>query len=75
MDLGHRISAWRKAVGLSPAELAKRIGVTAAAVYQWEGSGDAKTKPSLENLEKLVKALGLTMERFYGPPPKTAKAS
>lgn len=76
MDLGARIAAWRKNRGLTQRELAEAIGVTAAAVYQWEGTGDSHTTPSQGNLEKVVGVLGLTMERFYGAIPKVkAKAS
>jgi transcriptional regulator with XRE-family HTH domain len=76
MTLGSRIAAWRRARGFSHRELAKAVGVTRAAVYQWEGSGESQTTPSLPHLEAVVKVLGLTMEKFYGPLPKReAKAS
>lgn len=74
MDLSSRISSWRKFKGLTHRELAEKIGVSAAAVYQWEGTGESKTSPSQANLEALVDALGLTMERFYGKVP-TRRAS
>lgn len=76
MELGVRIAGWRKAKGLTQRELAERIGVSPAAVYQWEGCGDAKTKPALVHLEKLVDVLGISMERFYGrvPKPKASAA-
>jgi transcriptional regulator with XRE-family HTH domain len=79
MDVGARIAAWREAKGLSPQELAKRVGVSGPAVYQWEGSGETKTTPTTENLMKVADALGITMEQFWGPLPtakrKRAKAS
>ncbi len=74
-DTGKRIAAWRKAKGLSYADLADAVGVTVAAVYQWEGSGGHKTRPALVTLEKIVDAFGLTMEQFYGPIPKAKRAS
>ncbi len=70
MDLGDRIAAWRQVKGLTQRDLAKAIGVSVAAVYQWEGTGESKTSPSQTNLEALVVALGLTMGRFYGRVPK-----
>lgn len=70
MSVGDRIAAWRKHRGLSPQELAKAIGVTASAVYQWEGTGESQTTPSIQNLEALAKALGISMERFFGRVPK-----
>lgn len=75
MELGERIAIWRKAKGLSQRELATKIGVSAAAVYQWEGTGDSKTAPSVANLEKLVAALGISMAQFYGRVPKVKAAS
>lgn len=52
---------------MSRQELADAVGVTVAAVYQWEAS---ETVPVLANLEKVVEALGITMGKFYGPLPK-----
>ena len=75
VNLGERIAAWRRARGLTQRALAEAIGVTPAAVYQWEGTGDSRTSPSQSNLEAVVEALGLTIERFYGRLPKEAKAS
>lgn len=75
IDLGTRIAAWRRAKGLTQRELADRLGLTAAAVYQWEGTGEQQVRPSLKNLEALVDALGITMERFYGRLPRETKAS
>ena len=72
MDLGSRIAAWRKSRGLSQAQLADAVGVSVAAVYQWEGTGESKTKPSADNLEKIAAAFGLSMEKFYGDPPDRA---
>jgi len=73
MELGERIAGWRKAKGLTQRELAAKIGVSTAAVYQWEGTGESKTAPSVANLERLVSTLGITMERFYGRVPKPKK--
>ena len=64
-DIGARIAAWRKARGLTPRELAESIGVSAAAVYQWEGTGSSHTLPSMTNLFKIAGVLGVTMERFF----------
>ena len=70
MTLSKRITTWREAKKMTRQHVAKRIGVSAAAVYQWEGTGETTTKPSVGNLEKLVKAFGLTMEQFFGEVPE-----
>jgi len=74
MDLAERIAAWRKSKGLTQRELAEAVGVTPAAVYQWEDAGENHTTPSQENLFLVVEALGLTMAGFWGRLPE-AKAS
>lgn len=75
MDVGARIKAWREAKGWSQQELAEAVGVTHAAVYQWEDTGENKTTPSLSKLEKVADVLGLSMEKFYGRVPKAKAAS
>ena len=76
MDIGHRIRAWREAKGWTQQQLADAVGVTHAAVYQWElEGGDSKTTPSLARLESVAKALGVSMERFFGRVPKAKAAS
>lgn len=75
LDVGKRIAAWRAARGWTQQQLAEAVGVTHAAVYQWEGTNGYHATPSLDNLEKVVAALGITMERFYGRIPKAKAAS
>lgn len=75
MDVGGRIKAWRKLRGLSRQDLADAVGVSVSAVYQWEGTGEQKTSPSVGNLEKIVEALDLTMGEFYGRVPRVKVAS
>lgn len=74
MDVGDRIAHWRKVRGWSRAELAERVGVSAPAVYQWEGSAKIeKIIPSTVSLHAVAKACGITIQQFYGPLPKLAK--
>jgi transcriptional regulator with XRE-family HTH domain len=75
MDIGSRIAAWRKFRGMSQRDLAKAVGVTHGAVAQWEGGGDVDVSPSLDNLDKIVAALRLSMTQFYGRVPKAKAAS
>ena len=44
-------------------EVAAAIGVTASAVHHWESGAN---KPSYENLEKLSKVLGCTVDELIG---------
>lgn len=75
MDLGERIAAWRKVKRLSRGQLAERVGVSVAAVYQWEGTGESKTRPATDNLERIAEAFGLTLAEFFGRVPKARVAS
>ncbi|MGE3460219.1 MAG: helix-turn-helix domain-containing protein [Kofleriaceae bacterium] len=75
MDLGKRIEGWCDAKEMDFAELAEKVGVTVAAVYQWVGSGESRTNPSASNLPKIAKAFGVSLSEFFGPIPKKAKAS
>ncbi len=55
----HPLAAWRKAVGLTQAELAAKAGVRAASVSDIEGG---KIDPRLSTLKALASALGLGVE-------------
>lgn len=57
-----RINELRMNRGLSQNEFAKMIGVSANTVYHWNKS-DAM--PSLANLERICKELGITVEQFF----------
>jgi len=67
MELSIRIAAWRKARGLTQADLAEAAGVTASAVCLWEAG---KSSPSQSHLAAIVDRLGLSIARFYGRVPK-----
>ncbi|WP_456370094.1 helix-turn-helix domain-containing protein [Thermodesulfatator atlanticus] len=54
------LKAWRKYLGLTQKELAKRAGVTQAAISQLERSENHRT----ETLEKIAKAMGLKVEQL-----------
>jgi HTH-type transcriptional regulator/antitoxin HipB len=71
MDLGTRIAAWRKVKGLSQIELAAAVGVTKQAVSLWE-----KNESGIVNstLERVAKAFGVSMERFWGRVPRSRAA-
>ena len=54
------ITAWRKYLGLSQVEVAKKVGITQAALSQIEHAD--KNKP--KTLEQIAKALDLTIEQL-----------
>lgn len=56
---GSTIRYARQALGLTQAALARQIGSTQLSVTKWETDS---TKPSLENIRRLKKALGLDEE-------------
>lgn len=80
MDLGSRIVAWRKHKGWTQQKLAKKLGLTPAAVCQWEAAkpGKGKTEPVAprpKHLAAMADAFGVTMQQFFGPVPKPKRAA
>lgn len=62
-ELGDRIKQGRENAGrMSQDALAHEIGVSRAAVAQWESKKDNNTKPSIENLVKIAESLDLNIE-------------
>jgi transcriptional regulator with XRE-family HTH domain len=69
--LGERIKSARGQVGLSQAELAKKLGVSAGAVGQWEiGRG----VPATERLATLADLLSISLDALLGKPQPTGTA-
>ena len=58
MTLGERVRDRRKAAGLNQAELAALVGVSQAAVSDWE---KGKATPSIGGAGALAKALGVEL--------------
>lgn len=52
--IGLRIKFIRECIGLSQSKLAKKVGLTAAAISQYENS---ERNPDFESLQKLKEAL------------------
>ncbi|MGN6793977.1 MAG: helix-turn-helix domain-containing protein [Streptosporangiaceae bacterium] len=63
-QLGATVRAQREQRGLTIASLARRVGVSAAAVSQIESG---TVQPSLTTLRKLAAALGVPVFRFFLP--------
>lgn len=60
--LGRRIAEARQDMDMSQAELARRIGVSAPTVGNWEGSSKANRVPSAFHLIKLARVLRVRPE-------------
>jgi transcriptional regulator with XRE-family HTH domain len=60
---GARIAAFRKAAGLSQAELARALGVPQSSVAYWETSN---RPPRSDILPQMAKALGVRVEDLIG---------
>jgi DNA-binding XRE family transcriptional regulator len=59
-DMTH-VKAWRTYLGLTQTEVAKRAGISQSALSQMERSDNT---PRTATLEKLAKAMGLSMEQL-----------
>lgn len=69
VNLNERIRAWRKHFGVRVTELARQVGVSSAAVSQWERD-EHGTQPSHEHLAAIANALGISMAEFWGAVPR-----
>ena len=71
ISIGERIRRWRESrEELSGAGLARAIGVTRQAIAMWESG---KTEPTLQNVEKIAAAIGVSLSVFWGEPPARTK--
>lgn len=59
MTVGERIAAFRRAAGLSQADLAERTGVSRSAVAQWETDRAGQLR---DNLGRIATALDTSVE-------------
>lgn len=62
-DFGARIKIMRKSLGLTQAQLAKKIGITIKAMGSYE---QGVREPSLKNLIALSRVLGVTTDWLLG---------
>lgn len=61
-DIGNRLKAFRLGSGLSADEIAKRLGISRAALYRFEKGELAK----IDTLEKLAELLGVSVPTLLG---------
>lgn len=59
--VGGRIRAWREGAGWSQRELAERLGVTQAAIHNWESG---QRQPSLRMLSQIARAFGRSRDEL-----------
>lgn len=57
-----KLTVAREAVGLSKAEVGRRIGVRDLAVYRWEAG---KSVPDVNRLGRLAELYGVDVNSFY----------
>jgi transcriptional regulator with XRE-family HTH domain len=72
VELSERIQRWREGLKVGVPKLAKALGVTRSAIYQWE-SGEAD--PTHKHVTELVAALGISLPEFWGTPPRKRRAA
>lgn len=61
--VGARIKAMRKKIGLTQAEVAKKLGIATQSVTNYEAG---KTDPSIRNLISLASVLGVSTDYLLG---------
>ena len=59
MDIGSVIKKYRKEVGMTQEEMAKRLGVTTPAVNKWE---NGNSKPDIELLAPIARLLDISLD-------------
>lgn len=63
MDFSEQLRSLRAQKGISQQKLADLSGISQASIYQWE---KGTRKPKYEQLQKLAKALGITIPYLLG---------
>lgn len=71
MDLHERLRYHAARLGLDGGQLADKVGVSRSAISRWMNG----EYPTFENLQKVVAALGMTMEEFWRPLPEATEAA
>lgn len=61
-SLATRIKIARESKGFSKKQLADKLGISSSAISQYESNSYFKTEPSVKNLIKLSKILGVSAE-------------
>ncbi|WP_308776634.1 helix-turn-helix domain-containing protein, partial [uncultured Bilophila sp.] len=72
LNIGGKIQARRKAMGLSQEDLAQLTGVSRQSVTKWETGQSA---PDLDRLVELADVLGVSLDFLLREPPQTSSSS
>lgn len=72
MALGENIKRIRELRELSVEELAEKMGIGKAGIYKWESN---ETKPGLDSLTDLSKALDVTIDELVNEKPTLVQES
>ena len=67
MSFGVRLRELREREGLSQSGLAERVGIPIDSIQNWE---QGRTRPRIEALGKLARALGVTVDELVQEDPK-----
>jgi len=68
--MAERVRCWRQSRRLSLSDLAALVGVSRQAVSSWERGVNC---PTLDNIRRISIAVGISLQRFWGPPPGIAE--
>lgn len=63
MELGEKISYYRKKMNITQEKFADALNVSRQTVYKWEAS---LSKPKLEKLKQIIDLLKITYEDLLG---------
>nr|MBQ4319874.1 L-serine ammonia-lyase, iron-sulfur-dependent, subunit alpha [Clostridia bacterium] len=69
LNFSEKMIALRKSLGLTQAELGKRLGISNRAVSKWEND---MSYPSIDSLYKLCRMFGVEIEYFFSETPAAA---
>lgn len=63
-SISERITYWQRRAKVSQSELARLAGVNKSVINRWVRG---KNVPTQGSLDRLVRALGMNLPKFFGP--------
>jgi transcriptional regulator with XRE-family HTH domain len=73
--IGQRVKELREARGWSQEQLARRVGVNAKTIYNYESGARGAKEPPLSTVQALADAFGVTLEELLTEPENGPKAA